>query len=374
MPFILNSKKRLIKIGIDGGDFVPFSPVKSGIQRIVDSFLKEISKLKNNNFIFNYYHFSAEDHPTGVVTYKRLPKEFFASLSLPLHFLMDGNDIFLGFSAYLPDLLAGFNGKKIVFLYDLGFLKYPSFYSNPKKLKNNLTRVIKSADRVITLSNYAENQIERYFSADEKKIVRLYPGLNHFAGKNLINQLIEFKYFLYVGVIKPIKNIEGLFRCFNRFLQLSSDKGYHLVLIGEREKEYFNSLLTSSDYKKIKSKVIFLGNVSDDKLIDYYLKAVALINFSYEEGFCFPVLEALSLGKIAVVNNLPIYNEFKPYFNNLLMGKNEREIVQLMIKVTEDSKKTFSNFKVIRRLGVDYLRRFSWNNFSKKLLEIIRQT
>ncbi len=367
MPSFSNSKKRLIRIGIDGGDFVSFGKVDSGIKRIVDSFLREIGKLKSEDYIFNYYYFGKSELKKKVanINFIRLPEKFFASIFLPIQFIKDRNSLFLGFSGYLPSLISLINTKRVVFLYDLGFIKYPQFYSNPKKLKNNLTRVMKLADKIITLSDYSKKQITKYFSADEKKIVRLYPGLDHFAGKNLINQLIKFKYFLYVGVIKPIKNIEGLFKRFYQFLQLSPEKKYYLILIGEKEEEYFNSLLTNGDYKKIKRKVIFLNNISDDELVNYYLKATALLNFSHEEGFCFPVLEALSFGKKAIVNDLPIYHEFEDKFDNLLVGKNEREIVQLMVGEAERVNRYDRNKRP--KEGVI----FKWRDFTEKLLEII---
>lgn len=366
MPSILNLKKT-IKIGIDGGDFVPFGKVDSGIKRIVDSFLKETGKLKNEDCIFNYYYFDKEifssDHLTGVLTYKKLPQKLFASWFLPLHFLKDANNVFLGFSGYLPPLINLINTKKVVFLYDLGFLKFPQFYFKVQKLKNRVSESIKSADRIITLSDYAKKQIVRHFSTDEKKIVRLYPGLDHFGPNSSMVQIIELsKFFLFVGVIKPVKNIQLLFYYFYNFLKQSSDRNYQLVIIGQKEEKYFENLLKDQYYLKLKEKIIFKDNILDQELIKYYLQSIALLNFSYEEGFCFPVLEALSLGKKAIVNNLPIYHEFKDRFANLLIGKNEKEIVQFMCQAAANVSRKFKYQKPPETAV------FKWANFTKNLL------
>ena len=369
MPSILNSKK-IIRVGIDGGNFIPFSPVKSGIQRIVDSFLKEISHLKNNDFIFNYYYFSKEKTESQFekINFKRLPQRLFASFFLPFYFQKDKNDFFLGFSGYLPPLITLTNAKKIIFLYDIGFIKYPQFYFNHQKLRKMVLRAIKFADRIVTLSNYAKEQIEKYFFVNErKKIVSLYPGVDHLLGKNSVNQLIKFKYFLYVGVIKPIKKIDRIFKTFYYFLREEKNKDFRLVLIGQKEKEYFNKLRADPYYLQLKEEIIFKENVSDAELVNYYHNAVALLNFSYEEGFCFPVFEALSLGKKVIVNNLVIYREFEDRFDNLLIGENEKEIVQLMIEAAKihhqrllDRKLSFKSF-------------FTWENFVQRLLKITRE-
>lgn len=368
MPSILNSKK-IVKIGIDGGDFVPFSQVKSGIQRLVDSFLKEISQKKPNNFLFNYYYFGKKtESQIERIRFKKLPRRLFSSLFLPFYFKKDGNQIFLGFSGFLPPLINSPKVKKIIFLYDLGFLKYPKLYTYPQKLINNTLNVIKNADKIIVLSKYAKRElINRIYSLEEEKIIHLYPGTDHFK-KNIdqisINRIIEKKlknYFLFVGVIKPIKNIERLLRIFSRFLKVSK-KDDDLILIGEKEKGYFNKLLKSREYQKIKERIKFLGNVSESELVNYYLNATAVVNFSRDEGFCFPVFEALSLGKKVVVNNLPIYYEFEDKFENLLIGKNEKEIINLMIKASKAKDKLILSQSLLK-----------WSEFNEKLLVIIKK-
>jgi glycosyltransferase involved in cell wall biosynthesis len=375
MPSTLNSKK-IIKIGIDGGDFVPFSRVKSGIQRIVDSFLREVGKLKNNNFIFNYYYFSPSPvgwrnlHPTGVLTgvltYKSLPQKLFAYLFLPFYFRKNKNDVFLGFSGYLPKAINLLKTKKIIFLYDLGFLKFPQFYDRPRWLVNNTLEVITNANKIIVLSDYAKKElVDKISYIDGRKIVCIYPGVDHLAGKNLIYQLIKFDYFLYVGVIKPIKKIEKLFEIFYYFLTRAKNKDYRLILIGQKEEKYFKKLLRNHYYLKLKEKIVFKSGLSDRELARYYLQSTALLNFSYEEGFCFPVLEALSLGKTAIVNNLPIYQEFKDKFDNLLIGKNDKEIVQFMCQAAVDTGGEFK-YQNLKDTPV-----FKWVDFTKNLLRTI---
>lgn len=363
MPFILRSKK-IIRVGIDAGDFVPFTTVRSGIQRIVDSFLKVIFRGDYPNFVFNYYFFGKKNDnkiKKNGVNFIRLPKRFFSSFFLPVFFKRDQNDIFLGFSGVIPIMMDFFSSKKIVFLYDLGFIKKPNNYSNADFLKKNLYHSLTKADKIITLSQCVKKEIENYFKLNtRKKIVFLYPGIDHlvYPKLSLNGRFLKYKYFLYVGVIKPGKNIERLFRVFFLYLKKSAKKNLFLVLLGSKEKKYFNQLIKNNYYQNIRRKIIFLENLDDKELTQLYLEAEAIMNLSYEEGFCFPVFEALSLRKKVIVNDLPIYYEFKKNFDNLLIGKDDNQIVKLMnIKNINIGK----NIKLIN----------TWESFVFDLLNII---
>lgn len=363
MPSFLNLKK-IIKVGIDGGDFVPFSNVHSGIQRLVDSTLKGLMKRRYKNLIFNYYYFGEKlvKKEVEYLNFVRVPRRGFSTFFLPIFFKRDDNDVFLGFSSFFSPLLNSLARKKIIFLYDLGFIKNPKFYSKAELLKKKLYFSVKNTDKIITLSHYVKNEIISQFENEvADKIEVIYPGLDHLNSikDKESDQKINFKYFLFVGVIKPGKNIKSLFQVFFRFIEKKGDKNYRLLLIGNKETDYYRELLVSPEYQKIKEKVVFLKNVTDQELIGYYQKAEAVLNLSCEEGFGFPVFEALSLGKKVIVNNLPIYQEFKKIFEQLYIGQNGKEIVFLMNQVTKIKNKPLS--KNI----------FKWKNFVDQLIKII---
>lgn len=355
-----------IKIGIDAGSLAPFGKVESGIKRIVNSFLKEILKKKDKNYIFNYYFFGDDKNKLTsrkdkLVFYKKLPQRFYGSLFLPLQAIKDKNDIFLGFSGNLPYLLSFSKIKKIIFLYDMGFFKFPQYYSNADKLQLLAKQAIKRADKIVVLSEQGKREIlDAFPKFKTDKIIKICAGLDHFK-KNIKDQKLE-KYFLYVGVIKPIKNISSIFKYFYYFLKTANADKYSLLLIGSKEKDYFNNLKRDKYYLKIKDKIFFRDNISDEKLVNYYLNAVAVLNFSFSEGFCFPVLEALHLGKTAIVNSLPIYDEYQR-FNRLIVGACDKEIIQLMIRSAKEA-----NSNINKADNADI---FTWKRFGKELLNLL---
>lgn len=287
--------KNKITIGIDGGDFVPGSQVASGIQRIVSSFLKEIEKFKSIKN--NYYYFGRGG----------LPTRLFSSFYLPRQFIKDNSQIFLGFSGVIPALLRYHPCLKVVFLYDIGFLKYPRFYLNSKRLAENTAKAVKYSDKIIVLSNYARKELIRYFPAAAKKAIVIYPGANHLPGFKK-NKNIYGQYLLYVGVIKPIKSIAKVLN----YLESRTYRKHKLLLVGKKEEEYFAKIINSKEYQNVKERVVFIENATDRELTNYYINCEAVVNFSHEEGLCFPVLEAMKLGKRIIANSLPVYKELDP--------------------------------------------------------------
>ncbi len=328
----------MIKVGLDAGDYSPGSRVENGIQRIVASFLKEISNTKNKNFFFDYYYFDNKNNSLrrSNFSFNKLPRRFFASFFLPLNIIKNKDHVFLALSGHIPFWLQFAPVKKILFIYDLGFIKYPQFYPNWKRLTKQTVRSIDLADKIIVLSDYVRADLLRMFPClKSKKIIRIYSGIDHIKKVKPAKIKRELgPYLLYVGVIKPSKNIAGLIKYFAQL----PDKTLKLVLIGKKEKDYYREIITSSDCQLVKNRLLFLEGVSDQELTAYYRDAQEVLNFSQEEGFCYPVLEALALGKKTTTNDLPLYQEFKKYF---------------------------------KTPGIPEI--FTWKHFTRQLLAIIRQ-
>jgi glycosyltransferase involved in cell wall biosynthesis len=329
-------------IGIDGGDFRPGNQVKSGIQRIADAFLKYLP----GQYQANYYYFSNSHTPLRRIRNIRLhqlPQRFFASFHLPFNLFKDRNQVFLGLSSCIPPLVKLPGIKTVSFFYDLSF---------PKNLKPKIEYAVLNADKIVVLSEYAKNILLKNYSIDPNKVAMIYAGIDHITRQDADMRTVrDIKkeygdFLLYVGVIKPSKNIAGLLRIF---------KKNKLVLIGHQEKDYFKSLKKSS-------RSIFLENISDKMLINYYLAAKAVVNLSHSEGFCFPVLEALGLGKPVIVNNVPLYREYVQYFKHLYICSNNKEIVSKVNNI--------GDLKSVGKTKIHQL--FTWKHFIKEFEEIIR--
>jgi glycosyltransferase involved in cell wall biosynthesis len=146
--------------------------------------------------------------------------------------------------------------------------------------------------------------LKYYPNTKPDKIVTTYPGIE--IEKSDFVPEIE-NYYLFVGHARPIKNIEKVLEFYT--LELQKDKTLKMIFVGGFEKEYFEKISKSDDFKKNKINIYFFEKVSNKELYGYYKYAKALVNFSYEEGLNFPSLEAKKIGNKIITNDLEIYKE-----------------------------------------------------------------
>lgn len=357
------TKQKIITVGIDGGDFDPDMEPKSGISRLVHSFMKTVSKSTHADIGWNYYSFSSSLNLKRQKNYAsiRLPSRFFSSLFLPVKMLVDRVDICLAFSGVLPGLVRLFGKKSIVFIHDFGFYDNPQNYFNAPKMIWQTEYALYGADRIVVFSDYIKRELFRRFPAiPPAKVTRIYPGADHLILKKNA-QTPRTRYFLYVGVIKPAKNIETLLSRFFTFLKESPDKKIKLILVGQKEKAYFEKLKNTALYIQLKDNLLFKDHATEVELAGLYASCIALLNVSHDEGFCYPVAEALRLGSTVILNDIPLYHEFAGRFANVNIAKQPEDFITYMRFAAKGKKNTFSKMT----------KEFTWSNFSQEIINII---
>ncbi|MBI3619906.1 glycosyltransferase [Candidatus Roizmanbacteria bacterium] len=220
---------------------------------------------------------------------------------------------------------------------------------------------MKRSDLVIVPTQYTRREVGELFPwLPPARIKQIYYGADHLT-KPAATTASPFPepFFLYVGVLKPIKNIALLFASFATLLASPAYGRFRLVCLGDREKAYFELLKKSPAFGRIKSRVTFIDSVSDAVLSSYYSRARAVLNLSREEGFAFPVVEAAAMGTPVIVSDLPLYHEFRPYFPNLLPVKN-----------TEGVLKAVQRLKDLPRQKPLAAHPFTWKNFMASLVSL----
>lgn len=101
---------------------------------------------------------------------------------------------------------------------------------------------------------------------------------------------------LFVGRIIPNKKIDDLIRvfaCYQRYVNPRS----RLLLVGDHRghEKYYDRLQELVRDLRL-DEVVFSGHVDDDDLRAYYSAADLFLCLSEHEGFCVPLLEAMSFG------------------------------------------------------------------------------
>ena len=92
-----------------------------------------------------------------------------------------------------------------------------------------------------------------------------------------------------MGAAYPHKNLEFMIKGFQKF---NTNKNYNLLCVG-REDFFYKAL---NEKNKSEKNLIFLGEVTDDELVELYTEAIAFVYPSLIEGFGLPPLEAMAGG------------------------------------------------------------------------------
>lgn len=198
-----------------------------------------------------------------------------------------------------------YKGDYVVTVHDLTHLVFPQFLGNRIKYfyaKFIMANALKRAKHVFTVSEYSKKDIIRFFNVPSKKISITNNAVDEdFRVKNLheIAYLYDKfsiskgkKLMLYVGNLKPHKNLESLLKSFQMINRTRND--VELILVGKAFKGV--NLLKWEENLGIAEKVIHTGLVSKQELVDLYNLADLFIFPSLYEGFGIPPLEAMACG------------------------------------------------------------------------------
>ncbi|MHC2990788.1 hypothetical protein OB13_04030 [Pontibacter sp. HJ8] len=224
---------------------------------------------------------------------------------------------------------------RVVTIHDVYHLAYQHALTLPQKIyaKVFLNAAVSLSDKVITVSNFSKSEIVRLAKARETDVVAIYNGVDNqkFAdagsiqfslNKSLAHVPSGAKYILFVGNVKPHKNLVTLLKAFSTLLE--DNFAHNLVIVGKKEgfitgDNQIASLL--EEHVRLKERVIFTGFIEDEDLSQIYRKAAVLVFPSVYEGFGLPPLEAMASGCPVVASaaaSIPeICGDAAEYFDTL---------------------------------------------------------
>ncbi|MGB9857045.1 MAG: glycosyltransferase family 4 protein, partial [Dictyoglomaceae bacterium] len=178
------------------------------------------------------------------------------------------------------------------------------------------------------------------------------------------------RFILFVGNVKPHKNLKGLLKAFR--IVAEEFKDLFLVITGKKEgflkgdKEIFE--LISKNFP-LKERVIFTGYVDEKDLPILYNLAKLFVFPSLYEGFGLPPLEAMACGCPAVVSRIPplleICDDAVYYINPYDVG----DIAKGITEVLENEKLR----KELINKGFERVKEFSWKKSAREYLKLIKK-
>jgi glycosyltransferase involved in cell wall biosynthesis len=264
-----------------------------------------------------------------------------------------------------------YRGRLAVTVHDLSHRVVPEIISNPGKrvyaqiMYRSLRR---RASVIFTVSQFSKTELLRFTKGPrEDNIFPTHLGVSaEWSGAGAYPRVRERPYFLYVGNVKPYKNLRRLVEA---FLSVRDRIPHDLVIVGQSEglitgesPVFFNRVQTMSD------RIVLTGYVSDKDLLSLVGNAEALVTPSLYEGFGLPPLEAMAAGTpiaVARAGSLPeVCGEAALYFDPLDI----HDIAEKLVRMASDPRLR----EELKVRGLERSKMFRWEECSMRTVEGLR--
>jgi glycosyltransferase involved in cell wall biosynthesis len=188
-----------------------------------------------------------------------------------------------------------YRGKLLVTVYDLFHLAMPEIVGGLHKrlyARAMFRGVARKADAILAISQFTKNEFLRLVDEGRKDIVVTHLGVRPEAGTQVARPHAN-PYILFVGNVKPHKNLSALLRAFQK---VSNQVPDDLVIVGKKEGFITGDVAVMRGAEEIPGRVYFTGKIDAAMLRAYYQHATAFVFPSLYEGFGLPPLEAMAAG------------------------------------------------------------------------------
>jgi glycosyltransferase involved in cell wall biosynthesis len=236
-----------------------------------------------------------------------------------------------------------------------------------------LNLVARKAQHIVTISEYSKAQIVERLGVQADKVTAIYCGVNgqfHSEDRKQVYAAvsealcIKEPYLLFVGSLKPHKNIFTLLQAF-ALLRRRYDIPQRLLIVGD-DARWKSMLIEECARLGIRCATDFVPYVSQALLPKVYAAADLLVMPSTIEGFGLPVLEAMASGTPVVCSraaSLPeVAGDAALYFD----PASAEELAAMIEKVLSSTELQES----LRAMGLERAKQFTWEESTRKHVEL----
>lgn len=248
--------------------------------------------------------------------------------------------------------------KLIVTVHDLCHLVLPSGEGRLAKAAYAafMFRAIrKRADAVLTNSTFTRHEFMRLMPRSSQPVTPIHLGVSDlwFQAQSLREKNSGRPYVIYVGNVKPHKNLRRLIAAFEMMVETIP---HSLVVAGRRDQVLTPETDLAPVAARLGDRIRFTGYVDDASLRHWVANADLLVLPSLYEGFGLPPLEAMAAGCPAAVADIPALRETCGNAAAYFDPRSPEDIAFQMIDVLRKD----SLRDRLRERGLGRAREFSW--------------
>lgn len=239
---------------------------------------------------------------------------------------------------------------QVVTILDVNFLVEPQTYDPMYRRYASVmfARSGRDADVVTTISEYSRRQLETRLGLDPRRVRVVYPGLDPPRASPGPPPIAE-PYGLFVGQTEPHKNVATLLRAW----ESDETPRLRLAIVGRPGRAH-DEIKTAA--RRLGSRVIVTGPVSDDELGHWYRHARVFLFPSLTEGFGYPPLDAMQRGVPVIASNAGALPEVLGSAALLHQPTDHQEVASLVRQLEEDGETRAR----LTQAGRDRASRFTW--------------
>jgi len=292
-----------------------------------------------------------------------------------LLFTKEKPDVFFAPSHYLPPIITM---PGVCAIMDLGYLEFSGQFTRYDfwQLKYWSAWSIKVSKVVLTISDATRKDIVRHYPESKEKVVVAYPGYDEYLTTKSISDTavstvkkkysIVNDYILYLGTLKPSKNIEGLI---NAFYKVKNRENLQLVIAGKKGWLY-DSIFAEVNKLGMEKEVVFTDFLPEEDKYPLIKGAKAFILPSFWEGFGIDILSAFALGVPVLASNVGSLPEVVGNAGILVDPKDPDAIANGIEKILSMGK---TDYNILVEKEKKQLAKFSWEKVAQIAIETFRK-
>jgi glycosyltransferase involved in cell wall biosynthesis len=261
-----------------------------------------------------------------------------------------------------------YRGPLLVTIHDMFHLAMPQYVGGWHKrayARLLFTRLRGQANHILTVSEFSKQEILRLTPSGKQPITVTHLGVDeNWSNVTKSQRPYEHPYIIFVGNVKPHKNVRGLLEAFSLIYK---DIPHDLVIVGKREGFVTGDETVARQAEVLGQRVVFTGYVSDENLKKYVAGASALVLPSFYEGFGLPPLEAMACSCPVIISNAASLPEVCGDAALYIDPNNPQDIAATIRRLL--------GYEVLqqqlKQKGLERVKLFSWDKCARETLEVI---
>lgn len=274
--------------------------------------------------------------------------------------------------------------KKVVTVHDIMYLEKQTWPSNAnwyQKLGNYyrsfiVPRVVRKADKILTVSHFERDNMLRYFQMPATKIEVVSNGVNtrdfYPISDPVVLDRVRQKYKLptsylfFLGNTEPRKNLRNVLKAY-ALVTNTLEKVPSLAITNVKQ-DFLAQVIEELGLKHITDRILLLGYVDFKDLPVLYNMATCYLYPSLREGFGLPIVEAMACGTAVITSNTSSMPEIAGDAALLVDPTHAESIAQAIRSYVEDPSLVAQK----TTLGNEQYKKYTWKASAEKLIGIYK--